>query len=186
MAKRSETVRREAFLCPVCHEYRGEGLGRHLRQVHGEEAFREVVLEAKKSGLPDAWIGEVFGITLRQLERIITEAYGANISVLRRPRRITSWEPKGFQEETTTVWSYPRRGDWATHHGGYRGNWSPYIPRNVILKYSQPGELVLDYFVGGGTTAVEAKLLRCRCIARDINPAEFWGMHGLLSSFGLE
>jgi len=30
---------------------------------------------------------------------------------------------------------------------------------------------VLDYFVGGGTTAVEAKLLGRRCIARDINPA---------------
>jgi len=29
---------------------------------------------------------------------------------------------------------------------------------------------VLDYFVGGGTTAVEAKLLGRRCIARDINP----------------
>jgi SAM-dependent methyltransferase len=31
--------------------------------------------------------------------------------------------------------------------------------------------VVLDYFVGGGTTAVEAKLLGRRCIARDINPA---------------
>lgn len=171
MVRRLEAVRREAFLCPVCHEYQGEGLGNHLRKVHGEEAFRKAVLEAKKSGFPDAWIGEVFGITLRQLERIVTEVYGANISVLRRPRRITSWEPKGFHEETTTVWSYPRRGNWATHHGGYRGNWSPYIPRNVILKYSRPGELVLDYFVGGGTTAIEAKLLRRRCIARDINPA---------------
>jgi tRNA G10 N-methylase Trm11 len=41
----------------------------------------------------------------------------------------------------------------------------------VILKYSRPGDIVLDYFVGGGTTAVEAKLLGCRCIAKDINPA---------------
>ncbi len=34
----------------------------------------------------------------------------------------------------------------------------------------KPGDVVLDYFVGGGTTAVEAKLLGRRCIARDINP----------------
>jgi len=39
----------------------------------------------------------------------------------------------------------------------------------VILRYSKPGELVLDYFCGAGTTAVEAKLLGRRCIAFDIN-----------------
>ena len=31
--------------------------------------------------------------------------------------------------------------------------------------------MVLDYFVGSGTTAVETKLLGRRCIAKDINPA---------------
>lgn len=165
MVKRPEAVAKGVLFCPVCQKYQGENLGKHLQKVHGEEVFRKAVLAAKKSGLPDARIGEIFGITFRQLERLITETYGANISVLGRPRRITSWEPKDFREETTTVWSYPRRGDWATHHGGYRGNYPPYIPRNVILKYSCPGDLVLDYFVGGGTTAIEAKLLRRRCIA---------------------
>ena len=67
------------------------------------------------------------------------------------------------------VWSFKQRGSWATHSGEYRGNWSPYIPRNVILKYSKPGELILDYFCGAGTTAVEAKLLGRKCIAFDIN-----------------
>jgi DNA modification methylase len=37
------------------------------------------------------------------------------------------------------------------------------------VKYSKPGELVLDYFCGAGTTAVECKLLGRRCIAFDIN-----------------
>ncbi|MCD6097384.1 hypothetical protein J7K18_00690 [bacterium] len=41
--------------------------------------------------------------------------------------------------------------------------------RNVILKYSKPGDPVLDYFCGASTTAVEAKLLGRRCIAHDIN-----------------
>jgi DNA modification methylase len=113
----------------------------------------------------------LFGITFRQLEKIITEAYGINISVLKKPKAVKSWEPKNFIEETSTVWSFKQRGNWATHNGRYRGNWSPYIPRNVMLKYSQPGDVVLDYFVGGGTTAVEAKLLGRQCIASDINPA---------------
>uniref|UniRef100_A0A7V4TI90 Methyltransferase domain-containing protein n=1 Tax=Candidatus Caldatribacterium saccharofermentans TaxID=1454753 RepID=A0A7V4TI90_9BACT len=170
LARRVETAAKAFLRCPVCQICSEPNLGEHLLREHGEEAFKKAVLEAKQSGLSDAQIGAIFGITFRQLERIVIEAYGANISTLQRSRRITSWEPKGFREETTTVWSYPKRGDWATHHGGYRGNWSPYIPRNVILKYSQPGDLVLDYFVGGGTTAVEAKLLHRRCIAKDINP----------------
>lgn len=156
--------------CPVCAEAVGGELGAHLRAVHGEEAFRRAVLVAKEGGMPDAQIGVRFGLSFNKLQQIATEAYGANISVLKRPKRIKRWQPPDFHEETTTVWSFRRRGDWATHDGRYRGNWSPYIPRNVILKYSRPGDLVLDYFVGGGTTAVEAKLLGRRCIARDINP----------------
>ena len=41
----------------------------------------------------------------------------------------------------------------------------------MIIRYSQPGHIVLDQFCGGGTTAVEAKLLGRKCIARDISPA---------------
>jgi len=158
-------------ICPVCHIHQTINLGEHIRREHGEGEFRQVVLRAKESGMSDSNIGEIFGITFRQLEKIITEEYGINISVLKKPKKATHWKPKYFREETTTVWSYKQRGNWATHNGRYRGNWSPYIPRNVILKYSKLGGVVLDYFVGGGTTAVEAKLLGRRCIARDINPA---------------
>ncbi len=79
------------------------------------------------------------------------------------------WRPDAFQLEATTLWSFPERGSWATHEPSYRGNWSPYIPRNLILRYTKPGDLVLDPFVGGGTTAIEAKLLGRQCIALDIN-----------------
>ena len=80
------------------------------------------------------------------------------------------WEPDEFEMETNTVWSFPNRGKWATHDAKYRGNWSPYIPRNLILRYSQEGDLVLDQFAGGGTTLVEAKLLNRNVIGVDVNP----------------
>ena len=80
-------------------------------------------------------------------------------------------QPENFELETNTVWAFPNRGKWATHDAKYRGNWSPYIPRNVILRYSQEGDTVLDPFVGGGTTAVEAKLTNRNFIGFDINPA---------------
>lgn len=80
-------------------------------------------------------------------------------------------QPEHFELETNTVWSFPDRGKWATHDAKYRGNWSPYIPRNVILRYSQEGDTVLDQFVGGGTTAVEARLTNRNFIGVDINPS---------------
>ncbi len=127
------------------------------------------VIEDKKRGLSDIEIGAKYKISYRQLEKIITKATGISISNFKSSKKIKYLSPKDFKEETTTVWSFKQRGDWATHSGEYRGNWSPYIPRNVILKYSKPGEVVLDYFCGAGTTAVEAKLLSRKCIALDIN-----------------
>lgn len=78
-----------------------------------------------------------------------------------------------FKLENTTVWSFPERGDWATHRvtAKYRGNFAPQIPRNLILRYTKEEEVVLDPFVGSGTTLVECKLLRRRGIGVDINPA---------------
>lgn len=72
--------------------------------------------------------------------------------------------------EPTTIWSFPERGSWATHSGKYRGNWTPYVPRNLILRYSKPGDWLLDQFTGSGTTLVEAKLLNRNAVGVDINP----------------
>ena len=71
--------------------------------------------------------------------------------------------------EKTTVWSFPDRGNWLTHKGDYPGNWSPHVPKNIILRYSTEGDIVLDQFVGRGTTLIEAKRLNRRCIGSDIN-----------------
>lgn len=82
---------------------------------------------------------------------------------------IHKWEPDNFELEMTSVWSFPDRGKWATHDAKWRGNWSPYIPRNLLLRYTKEGDTVLDQFAGGGTTLVEAKLLNRNCIGVDIN-----------------
>ena len=84
-------------------------------------------------------------------------------------KKIKKWEPEDFELEMTTHWSFPKRGDWATHDAKWRGNWSPYIPRNLLIRYSQEGDLILDQFAGGGTTLVEAKLLNRDIIGVDIN-----------------
>src|SRR6266700_4258591 len=87
-----------------------------------------------------------------------------------RPWRIKEFGPaKDYKPEEFTVWSFPSRGDWATHSGNYRGNWSPYIPRNLITKYSKQGQLVLVQMCGNGTTLVESKLLGRDGIRVDVN-----------------
>jgi DNA modification methylase len=90
---------------------------------------------------------------------------------------VKRWEPEYFELEMNTVWSFPDRGKWATHDAKYRGNWSPYIPRNLILRYSAPGDFVLDQFAGGGTTLIEAKLLGRDILGVDINPAALERCH---------
>jgi DNA modification methylase len=77
--------------------------------------------------------------------------------------------PGELTDISATVWSFPERGSWATHRGDYRGNWAPQIPRALILRYTNPGETVLDPMVGSGTTCIEALLLNRNCIAVDIN-----------------
>jgi len=93
---------------------------------------------------------------------------GAKVKLI-NGSQIELYQPKNFTLEKTTVWSFEHRGDWATHKGNYRGNWAPQIPRNLILRYSKEGELVLDQMVGSGTTLIECKLLGRNGIGVDIN-----------------
>lgn len=84
-------------------------------------------------------------------------------------KQVDCYHPAHFETETTTVWSFPNRGEWATHQGNYRGNWAPQIPRNLLLRYTQPGDTVLDPMVGSGTTLVECRLLGRNGIGVDVN-----------------
>jgi len=78
-------------------------------------------------------------------------------------------EADELTDVSTTVWSFPKRGSWATHRGDYRGNWPPQMARALILMYTEPGDTVLDPMVGSGTTCIEAMLLGRNCIGVDIN-----------------
>ncbi|MDN5327888.1 MAG: hypothetical protein PWP03_526 [Candidatus Woesearchaeota archaeon] len=85
--------------------------------------------------------------------------------------KIKVLQPENFELETTTIWSFPDRGKWATHYlnAKYRGNWAPQVARNLILRYSKEGDTVLDAFVGSGTTLIECKLTGRKGIGIDIN-----------------
>lgn len=110
---------------------------------------------------------EEYKALLQKRDFVVIE--GKKVKLIKR-WRIKRWgPPEDYQGESTTVWSFPNRGDWATHRGDYRGNWSPFIPRNIILRYSKEGEWILDQMCGSGTTLVEAKLLGRNAIGVDIS-----------------
>jgi len=103
-----------------------------------------------------------------EIKRLVEEGK-ASLKIPRK-EKIVSWLPQDSQLENTTVWSFLKRGEWATHQSDYRGNWPPQLPRNLILRYTRGGDIVFDPFVGGGTTLIEAYLLGRKSVGIDINP----------------
>jgi len=54
---------------------------------------------------------------------------------------------------------------------GHSATFPVELPAWFIKLFTQPGDVVLDPFMGSGTTAIAAKQLDRRCIGIDINPA---------------
>lgn len=85
------------------------------------------------------------------------------------PKNKIFWPPENVEIPTTSVWSFPNRGDWSVHDSKYRGNWPPQIPRILIQKYAK-SSMVLDPFTGSSTTLVEAWINNKKSIGIDISP----------------
>ena len=74
--------------------------------------------------------------------------------------------------ETTTLWDYPRQNYGKSQKGNnkYAGVTPAFVIYNMIKRYTEPGNLVLDPMAGSGTTLDVCKEEGRRCIAYDISP----------------
>lgn len=70
---------------------------------------------------------------------------------------------------TDSLWNIDRRDGSGTHLAWYWGNFIPQIPHQLMLRYTKRGDLVLDPFVGSGTTLIECRRLGRHGIGLDIN-----------------
>ncbi|MCG3207279.1 MAG: hypothetical protein FOGNACKC_00879 [Anaerolineae bacterium] len=71
---------------------------------------------------------------------------------------------------TDSWWDFPSRDRTGGHKLVYHGNFIPQIPYQLMMRYSRAGEIVLDPFLGAGTTAIEALRLGRRCLGIEIQP----------------
>src|ERR1041384_2515960 len=73
------------------------------------------------------------------------------------------WKEYGHVE-TDSLWLIPSRERGNGHRLEYHGNFVPQIATQLLLRYTKERELVLDMFLGCGTTAIEATRLKRRCL----------------------
>lgn len=76
----------------------------------------------------------------------------------------------GIPYYVNEFWTSGQRKGHPIHEVSYRACFKPQLPEFFIRRLTQPGDLVLDPFMGRGTTPVEAHLLGRRSAGNDINP----------------
>lgn len=71
---------------------------------------------------------------------------------------------------TNEFWTSRQRAAHPLHEVSYRACFKPQLPRFFIDRFTQPGDVVYDPFMGRGTTLLEASLCGRRVVGCDINP----------------
>lgn len=60
---------------------------------------------------------------------------------------------------TDSLWIFDKRDKSGVHSASYHGNFIPQIPHQLFRRYTKKGDWILDPFVGGGTSLIEAQRL---------------------------
>lgn len=80
---------------------------------------------------------------------------------------IDNW--KELDINVDSLWLINERDKSGKHSNLYHGNFIPQIPNQLIKRYTKKNEVVLDPFLGSGTTLFECEKLERKFIGFDIN-----------------
>lgn len=69
---------------------------------------------------------------------------------------------------TDSLWLFPNRSRGDGHQLDYHGNFIPQIATRLFSRYTRPDEVIVDFFLGSGTSALEALNLGRRCIGVEL------------------
>jgi predicted RNA methylase len=71
---------------------------------------------------------------------------------------------------TDSLWQIDARDSSGGHELDYHGNFVPQIATQAYLRYTKKDDVVLDLFLGSGTSAVEAQRLERRLVGVELKP----------------
>lgn len=105
--------------------------------------------------------------TLRDIHEYILVFSKATFSRKNPTRRESSVSRDEFLDLTKSVWTFPAE---SAKKVGHPAPFPEELPRRLIQLYTFKGEVVLDPFIGSGTTALAARRLRRRYVGYEICP----------------
>jgi SAM-dependent methyltransferase len=82
---------------------------------------------------------------------------------------------------TDSLWLIAERDKSGKHKNVYHGNFIPQIPNQLIRRYTKENDVILEPFMGSGTTLFECEKLGRKYIGFDINPAMFEYVNNAMS-----
>ncbi len=90
-------------------------------------------------------------------------------------RRVNDLELKRWKEYddlfTDSLWMIDARDRSGAHTNTYHGNFVPQIPNQLMRRFTKKGGVVLDCFLGNGTTLIESKKLGRNGIGVELLPS---------------
>ena len=96
---------------------------------------------------------------------------------MKKPRqpRYSDIDPARWREYehvwTDSLWLIGTRDRSGGHQLDYHGNFVPQIATQTFLRYTREDDIVLDLFLGSGTSAIEAAQLKRRLVGVELQPA---------------
>ncbi len=137
----------------------------NFREENSESSRKMVVLAQELEQILEAYSLERAKYYCKRMEKSFTVRKTPPFSDI----NLNRW--KDYQDIITeSLWVIERRDSSGVHAGWYWGNFIPQIPFQLMRRYTKRGELVLDPFVGSGTTMIECRRLGRHGLGVELNP----------------